>query len=311
MVGAKINGMIVPIDRIPQNGEIVEILTSPTSRGPSRDWLKIVKTGEARTKIRQWFKKEKRAENIIVGRSEIEKELRKYNRPYTEAQKNEILANTAARVGVNSVEDLYNTIGYGGLTMSKLSGKLREEFDRVIKPEPDADVLDVSDVQTTVIPKHRKSVSCVLVDGVEGCSVKFARCCSPVPGDKLIGFITKGYGISIHKRDCPNVGLNHGNPLYSERWVAASWNLPESAGENLFEALLQIRAENRITLISDITMVLADMKVSILQINTQKKSNNEIILSMVISCKNVDHMKSIISRLRVIKSVESVERGYS
>lgn len=312
MVGAKINGMISPIDRVPQNGEIVEILTSPSSHGPSRDWLKIVKTGEARTKIRQWFKKEKRPENIIVGRAETDKELKRYNSPFTEAQKTEVLTNVAARIGINSVEDLYNTIGYGGLTVSKLSGKLRDEFDRVVKIEPDHEtVLDVASVPTTVIPKHKKSVSCVIVDDVEGCSVKFARCCNPVPGDKLIGFITKGYGISIHKFDCPNVKINRANPLYNERWVVASWDLPDNANENLFEAMLQICAENHITLISDITVALAEMKVSILQINTQKKNDREIILSMVISCKNLDHMKSIITRLRIIKSVESVERGYS
>ncbi|MHB1151010.1 MAG: RelA/SpoT family protein [Eubacteriales bacterium] len=311
MIGAKINGMITPIDRIPQNGEIVEILTSASSRGPSRDWLKIVKTSEARTKIRQWFKKEKRPENILVGRAEIDKEFKRYNRPYTEAQKEEILNNVAERIGINSVDDLYNTIGYGGLTVTKLTGKLRDEFDRIIKVEPEHEILDAASVATTVIPKNKKSVSCVTVDGVEGCYVKFARCCNPVPGDKLIGFITKGYGISIHKRDCPNVVLNSGNLLNNERWVAASWQTADSVSENLFEAMLQISAENRITLISDITVALADMKVSILQINTQKKSDHEIILSMVISCKNLDHMKSIISRLRLIKSVEKVERGYS
>lgn len=311
MIGAKINGMIAPIDRVPQNGEIVEILTSASSKGPSRDWLKIVKTSEARTKIRQWFKKEKRSENIVVGRADIEREFKKYNRPYTEAQKEEILSNVAERIGINSVEDLYNTIGYGGLTVTKLSSKLRDEFDRVIKVEQEPEVLVAEQIVTAPIPKNRKSASCVLVDGVEDLYVKFARCCNPVPGDKLIGFITKGYGISIHKRDCPNVVASSGNPLNSDRWVAANWQMPENSGESLFEAMLQITARNRITLISDISAALADMKVSILQINTQKKNDAEIILSMVVSCKNLDHMKSIISRLRTIKNVESVERGYS
>ncbi len=311
MIGAKINGMIAPIDRVPQNGEIVEILTSASSKGPSRDWLKIVKTSEARTKIRQWFKKEKRSENIVVGRADIERELKKYNRPYTEAQKEEILSNVAERIGINSVEDLYNTIGYGGLTVTKLSAKLRDEFDRVIKIEQEPEALAPEQVVTAPIPKNKKSASCVLVDGVEDLYVKFARCCNPVPGDKLIGFITKGYGISIHKRDCPNVVANSGNPLNSDRWVAANWQMPENSGESLFEAMLQITARNRITLISDISAALADMKVSILQINTQKKSDSEIILSMVVSCRNLDHMKSILARLRTIKNVESVERGYS
>jgi guanosine-3',5'-bis(diphosphate) 3'-pyrophosphohydrolase len=310
MTGAKINGMIAPIDRVPQNGEIVEILTSASSRGPSRDWLKIVKTSEARTKIRQWFKKEKRSENILVGRAEIEKELRRCSRPYTEAQKEEILSNVTRRLGINSVEDLYNTIGYGGLSVTKLIPKLRDEFDRVIKPEPEHET-EAAPVTAALIPKNKKSASGVIVDGVEGCYVKFARCCNPVPGDRLIGFITKGYGISVHKHDCPNVLLNRANPANNGRWVIASWDTTQPAGEGLFEAMLQISAENRITLISDITMALADMKVSILQINTQKKSNNEIILSLVINCKNLDHMKSIVSRLRLIKSVLSVERGYS
>lgn len=313
MVGAKINGMIAPIDRIPQNGEIVEILTSASSRGPSRDWLKIVKTSEARTKIRQWFKKEKRSENITVGRNEIDKEFKRYNRPYTEDQKEEILSNVAERIGINSAEDLYNTVGYGGLTVSKLAGKLRDEFDRVIKVEAEPEILDIESIATKVIPKNKKTVSCVLVDGIDDCYVKFARCCNPVPGDKLIGFITKGYGISIHKRDCPNVVDKNGDPLNSERWVAASWQ--SGIGDNLFEAMLQISAENRTesrgTLISDITAALADMKVSILQINTQKKSDREILLSMVISCRSLEHVEMIVKRLRSIKSVEKVERGFS
>ena len=313
MVGAKINGMIVPIDRVPQNGEIVEIITSSASKGPSRDWLKIVKTGEARTKIRQWFKKEQRPENILVGKSEVDREFKRYPRSCTEAQRTEILQNVASRIGIQSVEDLYNTIGYGGLTISKLSGKLHEEYERIVKPEAAAPVTDLTQVQTTSLPKSKKNNSGIIIDGVEGCQVKFARCCNPLPGDKLIGFITKGYGVSIHKQDCPNVVHNRGNAEYASRWVSARWETPagSSDSENLFEALLQIFAANRITLIADISSALADMKVSIMQINTQKRSDNGIILSLVISCRNTDHLKSIVARLKSIQSVENVVRGYT
>lgn len=194
--------MICPIDSVPQNGEIVEIITSGASRGPSRDWLKIVRTAEARNKIRSWFKKEKRAENIEVGRAEIEREMRRYGCPYTEEQKNEVLSSVSARMGIQSVEDLYNTIGYGGLSVNKLSAKIKDEFDRTVKEKAlNPEIISVDQVYTK--PSGRRSVGGVIIDGVDGCSVKFAKCCNPLPGDEITGFITKGYGVSIHKTDCP------------------------------------------------------------------------------------------------------------
>ena len=308
MVGAKINGMIVPIDRVPQNGEIVEILTSSQTKGPRRDWLKIVKTSVARTKIRQWFKKEQRPENILVGKAELEKELKKFNRPYTNAQKTEILQSVANKVGIQSLDDLYNTIGYGGITISKLAGKIKDEFDRVVKPEINPEPIEI---QTTSIPKHKKSSSGVIIDGQEGCAVKFARCCNPVPGDSLIGFITRGYGVSLHKSDCPNVVMNREKPEYEGRWVDAKWDVAEHESGNLFEAKIDIRARNRITLLADITAALADMKVSLLAINTQMTNIDSIMLNIVVSCKNLDHMKSIIGRIKSIPDVESCDRGYA
>lgn len=203
MVGAKVNGVITPIDSIPENGQIVEILTSSSSKGPSRDWLKVVKTGEARNKIRQWFKKEKRSENIVMGKAEIDREFRRYGRPYTEAQKQEIITGVASRMGIQDADDFYNTIGYGGLSVTKLSMKLRDEFFRVVTVEtPPASAVTAADVATKPRKKHSGGV---IIDGVEGCSVKFAHCCNPLPGDNIIGFITKGFGVSVHKRNCPNI----------------------------------------------------------------------------------------------------------
>lgn len=312
MIGAKINGMIVPIDRVPQNGEIVEILTSSSSKGPSRDWLKIVKTGEARNKIRQWFKKEKRTDNIAVGKAAVESELKRFG-ACTEAQRNEIVENIGKRTGFSSSDDLYNTLGYGGLAISKIATKLKDEFERIVKPEPEAPAITETDqVKLAESPRVGKGRSGVIVDGESGCLVKFAKCCNPLPGDKIVGFITKGYGISLHKKDCPNAIAGMKNEEYADRWVSASWEYgAENATHETYEAMIQILATNTITLIADITMALAEMRVSILQINSQKKPDDSIIINLTVGCKNIDHFKSIVSRLKALRNVDDVRRGFS
>ncbi len=311
MIGGKINGTIVPIDRVLQNGEIVEVITSNTSRGPSRDWLKIVRTSEAKNKIRQWFKKEKRTENIAVGKAEVERELKRFGAPYTDAQRNEILTALAHRIGVHEVDDLYNTIGYGGLSLSKIAGKLRDEFDRVVKPEPPKELpTDVSQVQLSQKPRSQKHSGSVIVDGVDGCQVKFAKCCSPLPGDKLVAFITKGFGISIHKSDCENIAKKRAAGESPERFKDATWADEVAAMQNrTYEATLHITAMNSITLIASITMALADMRVAILQMNSQKKNDMEINITMTVGCKNLEHLYSILARLRTIRDVTNVSRS--
>ncbi|MBR4881888.1 MAG: bifunctional (p)ppGpp synthetase/guanosine-3',5'-bis(diphosphate) 3'-pyrophosphohydrolase, partial [Clostridia bacterium] len=314
MVGAKINGMIVPIDRVPQNGEIVEILTSNASKGPSRDWLKIIKTGEARTKIRQWFKKEKQAENILVGRAEIDKEFKKFNRPYTDAQREEILSNVASRIGIQSVESLYNTIGYGGLSMNKVSAKLRDEFDRIVKPDlTEVTEIDVESLNKQAAPRKTSKSGGVIIDGVDGCMVKFAKCCNPLPGDELIGFITKGYGVSVHKRDCPNVSANMRKPEYEGRWVSAYWEQGASlmgTSSQYFEAMLRIYAKDSIGLLAQITVALADMRVNLVSVSTQKSSGEDIIINLTVNAKNLEHVNSIVSRLKGIDNIDDVTRGF-
>lgn len=311
MIGAKINGMIVPIDRVPNNGEIVEILTSSASKGPSRDWLKIVKTSEARNKIRQYFKKERRAENIVVGKNEIDKEFKKYGRSYTDEQKNEVLLNVASRLGIRTVDDLYNTIGFGGLTVSKIAAKLRDEFDRVVKVEQSPVPTTAEMVATSKIKNRGKGG--VVVDGVEDCQVKFAKCCNPLPGDSIIGFITKGFGISIHKRDCPNVQCNMLLPEYNDRWVSAYWDIPEEsrAGNGLYEAMLKIYVSNRENLILDITTVLSNMKVSLLQISTQTRPGDGALINMSIGCRDLEHYSQIVASLKKVPGVNDIVRGYS
>ena len=309
MTGAKINGMICPIDTVPQNGEIVEIITSGAAKGPSRDWLKIVRTAEARNKIRTWFKKEKRAENIEVGKAELERELRRYGVAYTEDQKNEILSAVASRVGIQNLEDLYNTVGYGGLTVSRIANKIKDEFERTVKvSQPAPEAMTVSEVGTK--PAGKRNVGGVVVDGVDGCSVKFAKCCNPLPGDHIIGFITKGYGISIHRSDCPNALTLRDNPENADRFVTASWQAAAGTGgaQGTFEAYVRIFAGESITLIADISMALADMKIMLHSINMQKQDDITQV-NLIISCKNLDHFNSIVSRLKQINGVQKVARG--
>lgn len=311
MVGAKINGMIAPIDRIPETGDIVEILTSATSKGPSRDWLKIVRTSEARSKIRQWFKKEKRSENIQVGRAEVMKEITRYGHQLTDTEKAEIALNVARRIGMQELEDMYNTIGYGGMALSKIAAKLRDEHDRYVKQieATRPTVVDASQVKTET--RRHAHTGGIIIDGEVGCAVKFAKCCNPLPGDDVIGFVTKGYGVSVHKKDCPNVLNSMKNEENRTRWKHAEWDLDSDTNSNkaVFESAIQIVAENHITLLAEITTALAEMKVSLLSIHTQKKSETTILIHLTVGCKNVDHFNSILSRLRVIRNVDTVSRA--
>ncbi len=310
MVGAKINGVITPIDSRPQNGEIVEILTSSAAKGPSRDWLKIAVTSEAKGKIRAWFKKERRAENIIVGRNEVDREFSKFAHDISDEKKNEIVTTVAKRLGIQTADDLYNTLGYGGISIAKILPKLRDEFERVAKLEAPHEVITAEQVQTTT--KKVKSSSGIVVDGVTGMQVKFAKCCNPLPGDSVIGFITKGFGISIHKRDCPNVINAMSAPdADPDRWVPAHWDETDKRPGDLYEALLQIYAANSMTIIAEITAILAEMKVSLLSIMTKKQTDDEIIINLKIACKDMNHYNSIVSRLRGISDVQHIARGYN
>lgn len=312
MIGAKVNGMIVPIDRKLNNGEIVEIITSSASKGPSRDWLKVACTSEARAKIRQWFKKEKRAENIEAGKNEIQTELRRISSVHvTDEQFNEITGKVASRLGMNSPEDLFGMLGYGGISMTTVGSRLKEEFERVVMPEPEVKITDVTQVQTVQRPRSSHSYGGVIVDGVEGCQVKFAKCCNPLPGDNIVGFITKGYGISVHKVDCPNV-LNSISKE-NDRFVNVEWKEVDDTDSKhaQYEALMQVITEDRISMLADISTTLADMKVSIIQINTQKRAGGEIVFNIAVACKNLAHFNSIMARLKSIKDVVAVERGYA
>ena len=312
MVGAKVNGNIVPIDYVLENGQIVEILTSSASKGPSRDWLKMVRSGEARNKIRQFFKKEMRSENIIVGKYEIDRELRRYGRPFTEAQKDEIVKNIAERMMMADADDLYNNIGYGGIAISRISAKLRDEFDRVVNPVTAEELAAKQQEKQAKIAQRRaggdKSQS-VIIDSVSGCEVKFAKCCNPLPGDSIIGFITKGYGVSIHKYDCENVVAGLKRPEDKDRWVVASWaEAVEKQEFGDFEAGINVYAVYSQRIIADITVALSDLKVALVSLTT-RENGDDMILHLVVKCSNIEHLHNILKSLKRIQGVRDVTRG--
>ena len=314
MIGAKINGMIVPIDTAPETGDIVEILTSSASKGPSRDWLNIVKTSEARTKIRGWFKREKRADNIVAGKAMVDAEFKKWKRTYTETQRNEIVMTVGQRIGFMSADDLYNTLGYGGISMSKVSGKLHDEFERTVAaPEPEIrrEEMTAEHVKVAQAPKNLKSAGGIIIDGEYGCQVKFAKCCNPLPGDSVVGFVTKGYGISIHKHDCPNYLVMANNPDNAGRLVTAHWESTAKESTDMYEAQISVYVFDRLGIVADISVALSEMRVFLLQINTTKSGTDKSVVNLKISCKNVDHYHSIVSKLRSINGVVDVTRGFS
>ncbi len=313
MTGAKINGVIVPIDRIPQNGDIIEIITSGSSKGPSRDWLKIVKTGQARSKIRQWFKKEKRPENIVLGRSEVDKEIRKLGFSPDDDTLGEIIASIGKKVGINNADDFYNTLGFGGITLQRFLPKIKEELEKIYKPEEEKPVSREEELSKFKLSNSKRQVNGggIIIDGERGCQIKFAKCCNPLPGDKIVGFITRGFGVSVHKADCPNVIESRRNEDNLARWVKAEWESQESQSPTTYEAAIQIVAEDAIGVLAGISMTLADMKVSISSINTQMSKNGEVAINIVVGCRSTSHYDSIVSRLRSVPKVVSVKRNFT
>ena len=312
MTGAKINGVIVPIDRAPQNGDIIEIITQGSSKGPSRDWLKIVKTGQARSKIRQWFKKEKRTENIEMGKTEVERELRRINKSITDAEIDEIVLTAARRVGIQTTDDFYNTLGFSGLSLQRFLPKMKEEIEKLYAQDeaPMTQEEELSKVKITHLSKKKTSSGGIVIEGEGGYQVKFAKCCNPLPGDAIIGFITRGFGVSVHKLDCHHVAESRKNEENLARWVNAAWEKEDFNSSDNYEASLQILTEDGIGVIAAISMALADMRVSISSINTQALKNGNVAINLSIGCRNTSHFESIVSRLRSLKSVIKVTRGF-
>ena len=298
MIGAKVNNRIVPIDHQVVTGEIIEIITGPENRGPSRDWLNIVKTSEAKNKIRNWFKKERRDENIAEGKDAFEKELRRNLMVIPPEQYDEFMSNLARRNHCNSVDEMYAAIGYGGLQLARILPKLKEEYTRLKATEPKP--------LPTVDIKRVHSSDGVVVEGIDNCPIKFAKCCSPLPGDEIIGFVTRGFGVSIHKKDCANVRESIRQGENADRWVNAYW--ADDAKEN-YKATLDLLCMDRANLLSDVALALGDMRVPIYSLTARSAEQGRARMSVTVGITNTEHLNSVVARLKKVKDVVSVNRN--
>lgn len=300
MIGAKVDKRIVPIDYKVKTGEIIEILTTKdATSGPSRDWLKIVKTSEARSKIRQWFKREKRAENLIEGRTEVEREFRRNSIILPDLEMKSFLEEIAKKHHRNSIESFYEAIGYGGIQLWRIMPRIREEFLKRKKPE------EAKNIQIKTPTKKSRNISGVVIDGIDNCLIKFSKCCSPLPGDEIIGFITRGYGVSIHKKSCSNVPQDLKNVDEPERWIEAKWasNIKEE-----FKSTLEIVATDMEGVLADITIKLSDMHLFINSMNYRQTKDGRSIIYATIIVNGMEHLKSVISKLSGVRGVISVTR---
>jgi GTP pyrophosphokinase len=321
MVGAKVNGVIRPIDAELESGKRIEIITSNSSKGPSRDWLGFVKTGEARNKIRQWFKREKRPENILVGREETERIFKQLKISFTEDQRNTILTNVSKREGFALIDDFYNAIGYGGVSVSKIHFKIREEAEKIIeeaekkaKEQQEGDlVFDIKQIDVAKNREYSESTS-VIIDGMENCETKLAKCCSPLPGDDICGFVTKGYGVSVHKAECKNYLQLKSVEANRDRLKTAAWNSlkiikEENKPKESFQTTITLFAVKDRRLIPAIVAFLSEMRVPIhFVVEMEDKSSDNIILKLRISARDVEHLNYIINRLKTLKNIKTANR---
>ena len=310
MVSAKVNGRIVPLNHRLQNGDVVEVMTSQNAHGPSRDWIKIARSSNARSKIRQWFKREKRDENIVNGRQSFESELKRTGVSLKELLADENVPNVLKKLSFNSVDDMYAAIGYGGVTALKVIGRLREDIQRILHQhqadrQAEVPVAGQPEVMRPAVPQRSKGEHGIIVEGLSNCLVKFSKCCSPVPGDDIVGFITRGYGVSVHRSDCPNVLRSRDNPAEAGRWIRVSW--ADKTSES-YHTMLQIVAKDRISLIVDVSTVLSATKTRVLSLNARSTPDGFGLLDLGIEVSDRDQLKTVMNRLEQIQGVMKVTR---
>ncbi len=300
MVGAKADGKIVPINHEIKTGEVIEILTTNQSgHGPSRDWMKIAVTNQAKSKIRLWFKREKRPENIAAGKSDFERELKRMGASMSDAQYNEFVEDIAHKYRFADAEEFYAAIGYGGILLSKITPRVREEYNKRTASEKPIEISEIA-------PRPAKrSPEGVVVDGIDNCLIKLSRCCAPLPGDDIIGFITRGHGVSIHKRDCNNVPHDISRAVEPERWISAHWDIYHSES---FVSTLLISAIDREGLVIEIMTAVSGMRVPVNSISARQQKDGNCTVNITISAESVEHLRSIIARIEKISGVFSVER---
>ena len=305
MVGAKINGRIVGYDSVLQNGDIVEIVTSKSAKGPSRDWLNLCKSNQARIKIRQWYKKERREENVATGKQSFEEELRRIGVQPSMLNREDLQPTLLKKLAYGSMDDMYAAIGYGGLTAVKAVNKIKDELLRYTKSarEPEQSHTDITNINRA--PK--KSTSGIIVEDIANCVIKFARCCTPVPGDDIVGFITKGFGVSIHRRDCPNAA-GAASPDNSGRWVKVTW---ASAPLETFSTSFELDCTDRDGMALDVAMVITSLRLKCSELSARADHKGGCLVSVTVEVRDVTELNTIRTRLANIRGVRTVRRGRS
>ena len=308
MVGAKVNGRMVGFDCQLHNGDIVEISTSKSARGPSRDWINIAKSGEARNKIRQWFKRERREENIAQGRASFESELKHAGLNVSQVTDPAVLPAILKRVRFQSLDEMYAAIGYGGYTALKAVNRVREELrhmNRVAVAKAAQEAAEKAAQEAKPQPLRKvKSEKGIIVEGLSNCLVKFSKCCSPVPGDEITGFITRGYGVSVHRKDCPNADPER-NPSEQGRWIKVTWS---DDCYDSYNTSLEVICKDRPNLLVDISTVLSTCKASVTGLNIHTTADGFALFHMVIAVSDAKQLQQIIRKLHNISSVMKVNR---
>ena len=314
MTGAKVNGRMVGFDYVLHNGDIVEILTSKSAKGPSRDWMKIAKSSEARSKIRQWFKKERRDENIANGRSAFESELKHVGIPMSAVVVPEVLEKVLKPTSFNTLDEMYAAIGYGGYTAQKAVHRFQVEVaaqqkaEKAAKAEAERAAKAAEKAQQkAAAPKRTRSEKGIIVEGLSNCLVKFAKCCTPVPGDEIIGFITRGYGVSVHRKDCPNASLEH-QMEEPGRWITVSW------GEDInlsYATALEVVCKDRSNLLVDISTAFSTCKAGVTSLNVRTTSDGFAIFYATIIVSDRTQLDAVLTKLNNIPDVIKVTRTAS
>lgn len=301
-IGARINGKMVPLETKLTNGDIVEIVTTKTGNGPSRDWLNIVGSSDTKNKIRQWFKKEKREENIIKGREMLEKESKKLGYDWREITKGEKLSEIGKKFNIQTEEDLMAALGYGGVTTHGIMAKLIEAYKKEVRSTTPP---DVSKLLAKLKPHHNtnKAGHGILVEGESGLMVRLAKCCNPLPGDAIIGYITRGRGVSVHRADCTNILVK---PEEYERMIEVGWDL---AVGNLYKVIVEVTGVDRSELLSDILMVTSESKIKVSSVNAKVIKNNIGAITLTLDISNLNQLEHIMTKMRRVKDVYSVHRA--
>ena len=300
-VGAKVDGRIVPLNYKLKNGNIVEVITINNNSGPSRDWLKIVKSTQAKNKIKQWFKQKDRDFNVAKGKELLEKEIKRLGYKSADILKDDWVKNAASKVSINTIDDLYASIGYGSISLSQIISRLREYYNEYFKIT-DENAFIESKIQQPQQKKPHKQTQGIMVKGVDNIKVRFSKCCNPVPGDEIIGFITRGRGVSIHRTDCPNVLINEDS---EERLIEVAWDFQKKASYN---AEIQIKGIDRSGLLADIASKMADTDAALLSLNARTNKEKMVTINMTIEINDIEQLKDIMKKIKKIKNVTDVYR---